>query len=607
MKQLYTIWGERLDPEHVLPEYPRPQMVRNNYLSLNGRWECCWSDKKAYDEDRFPEKFGNVILVPFSPESALSGVRRQTKPDETLWYHRKVVLNVPEGQRVLLHFGAVDQSCRLFVNNFRLLEHVGGYLPFTADITNALVKDAESGSLIADIVLAVRDLSDTSCHARGKQKLERGGMFYTAVSGIWQSVWIEYVPEQYISGLKIVPDADAGKFLITVNSEADLPVEIRMAAAPAETGCGQVSTGTGPEAAAEAVRPGELLAAGRTNCPITVEIPPRQRRLWSCEDPYLYYFDVLAGEDRVRTYAALRCFTVEKRTLNDGTGRMCPRLCLNHKVVFQKGVLDQGYWPDGIYTAPSDEAMIFDLTEMKKTGFNMVRKHIKIEPDRWYYHCDRLGLIVWQDMVNGGGHYYHWFVTYTATILSLLGIPVTDRLRVLLSRTSKAGREEFSREVMETIAHLYNHPGICTWVIFNEGWGQFSTNRLTKQTRSADPTRLIDQASGWFDQGGGDFLSIHNYFFKQFVRKTRRRAFVLTEFGGSMLRVEGHSFSDTRYGYGENKTRADAQRSYKELDAQVQALVPRGMCASVYTQWTDVEDEVNGIYTYDRKVRKIEG
>ena len=607
MKQLYTIWGERLDPAHVLPEYPRPQMVRNNYLSLNGRWECCWSDKKAYDEDRFPEKFGNVILVPFSPESALSGVRRQTKPDETLWYHRKVVLNVPEGQRVLLHFRAVDQSCRLFVNNFRLLEHVGGYLPFTADITNALVKDAESGSLIADIVLAVRDLSDTSCHARGKQKLERGGMFYTAVSGIWQSVWIEYVPEQYISGLKIVPDADAGKFLITVNSEADLPVEIRMAAAPAETGCGQVSTGTGPEAAAEAVRPGELLAAGRTNCPITVEIPPRQRRLWSCEDPYLYYFDVLAGEDRVRTYAALRCFTVEKRTLNDGTGRMCPRLCLNHKVVFQKGVLDQGYWPDGIYTAPSDEAMIFDLTEMKKTGFNMVRKHIKIEPDRWYYHCDRLGLIVWQDMVNGGGHYYHWFVTYTATILSLLGIPVMDRLHVLLSRTSKAGREEFSREVMETIAHLYNHPGICTWVIFNEGWGQFATNRLTKQTRSADPTRLIDQASGWFDQGGGDFLSIHNYFFKQFVRKTRRRAFVLTEFGGSMLRVEGHSFSDTRYGYGENKTRADAQRSYKELDAQVQALVPRGMCASVYTQWTDVEDEVNGIYTYDRKVRKIEG
>ena len=607
MKQLYTIWGEQLDPEHVLPEYPRPQMVRNNYLSLNGRWECCWSDRKSYDEDRFPDKFGDVILVPFSPESALSGVGRQTKPDETLWYHRKVVLNVPEGQRVLLHFGAVDQSCRLFVNNFRLLEHVGGYLPFTADITKALVKDTENGSLIADIVLAVRDLSDTSYHARGKQKLERGGMFYTAVSGIWQSVWIEYVPEKYISGLKIVPDADAGKFLITVNSEADLPVEIRMADAPAGAACGQVRADALPASAPEAVPAGEFLAAGRTNCRITVEIPPGQRRLWSCEDPYLYYFDVLAGEDRVRTYAALRCFTVEKRPLEDGTGRICPRLCLNHKVVFQKGVLDQGYWPDGIYTAPSDEAMIFDLTQIRKTGFNMIRKHIKIEPDRWYYHCDRLGLIVWQDMVNGGGHYHHWFVTYTATILSLIGIPVTDRLRVLLSRTSKAGREEFSREAMETITHLYNHPSICTWVIFNEGWGQFSTNRLTKQTRSADPTRLIDQASGWFDQGGGDFLSIHNYFFRQFVRKTWKRAFVLTEFGGSMLRIEEHSFSDTRYGYGENKNRADAQRSYKELDAQVQALIPKGMCASVYTQWTDVEDEVNGIYTYDRKVRKIEG
>ena len=238
MKQLYTIWGEQLDPEHVLPEYPRPQMVRNNYLSLNGRWECCWSDRKSYDEDRFPEKFGDVILVPFSPESALSGVGRQTKPDETLWYHRKVVLSVPEGQRVLLHFGAVDQSCRLFVNNFRLLEHVGGYLPFTADITKALVKDTENGSLIADIVLAVRDLSDTSYHARGKQKLERGGMFYTAVSGIWQSVWIEYVPEKYISGLKIVPDADAGKFLITVKSEADLPVEIRKISDYGEIGSG---------------------------------------------------------------------------------------------------------------------------------------------------------------------------------------------------------------------------------------------------------------------------------------------------------------------------------------------------------------------------------
>lgn len=330
-----------------------------------------------------------------------------------------------------------------------------------------------------------------------------------------------------------------------------------------------------------------------------IEIPIPDIRLWTCETPYLYFFTVTMGEDFAESYFAMRKFSVEK----DEKG--IPRICLNGKVHFQNGVLDQGYWPDGLYTAPSDEAMIFDITEMKKSGFNMVRKHIKIEPQRWYWHCDRFGLIVWQDMVNGGEAYRYWFVTYLATVMSWRGITIKDTHPWLLARRDKAGRAEFVREMRETIRLLKGHPGICTWVIFNEGWGQFQTEELTRIAREEDPARLIDAASGWFDQGCGDLQSVHNYFFRLKVHPEKERAAVLSEIGGHTYREPGHSACEELYGYGACRDKESLGESYRELTEKVQKLIPQGLCASVYTQWTDIEEEINGVYTWDREVKKI--
>lgn len=332
-----------------------------------------------------------------------------------------------------------------------------------------------------------------------------------------------------------------------------------------------------------------------------IEIPIESISLWNCETPYLYYFEVKLGDDRAISYFAMRKFSLETKVHEEFL-----RICLNGEVQFQNGVLDQGYWPESLYTPPSDAAMIFDIQEMKKTGFNMVRKHLKIEPQRWYYHCDRLGIVVWQDMVNGGSYYKHWFVTYGATLLSWLRIPMRDVYPRLLSREAKAGRLEFIREMKETIRLLGNHPSIAAWVIFNEGWGQFQTEDMTRIVRRLDPNRLIDQASGWFDQGGGDFSSLHNYFFKLFIRPERERASVLSEFGGYSYREPGHCAKEKLYGYGICKNKKDLEKRFLERWSGVRNLIPQGLSASIYTQWTDVEEEVNGVFTYDREVRKIE-
>ena len=308
------------------------------------------------------------------------------------------------------------------------------------------------------------------------------------------------------------------------------------------------------------------------------------------------------GEDQIISYFAMQKFSLEPDAETEGF----PRICLNGKEQFQNGVLDQGYWPEGLYTPPCDEAFIFDITEMKKTGFNMVRKHIKIEPQRWYYHCDRLGIVVWQDMVNGGERYKHWFVTYLATVMSWLKIPMRDIYPSLLSRKNKAGRLEFVREMRETVYVLKGHPSIASWVIFNEGWGQFQTEDMTRLLREMDPDRLIDQASGWFDQGGGDFSSLHNYFFGLFIRPERKRASALSEYGGYSYPVSGHTACEKQYGYGACKTREELNKRCTERADKMRELISEGLCASVYTQWSDIEEEVNGVYTYDRKIRKID-
>ena len=601
MKQLYTRWGRELDPQNVLPEYPRPLLRRSSYTNLNGYWDYAFTR-----EFKIPEKYDGQILVPFSPEAVLSGVSRQLMPDEYLWYRRIFIIEGwngrKSGRRLILHFGAVDQACAVYVNGQRAARHTGGYLPFEADITQ-LVRDGEN-----ELIVAVKDLSDTSCHARGKQRLERGGMFYTAQSGIWQTVWMEEVPETYIQTIESVTDPDAGTVRIRVTAAENNKYE---GTEVKTSGHQEGDRASGLPVQVQIHRPGlytdsceysvdeEILCSGIGSAGEWIEIAIPDIMLWTCETPYLYFFTVTMGEDRVESYFAMRRFSVEK----DEKG--IPRICMNGEVQFQNGVLDQGYWPDGLYTAPSDEAMIFDITEMKRCGFNMVRKHIKIEPQRWYWHCDRLGIVVWQDMVNGGEAYRYWFVTYLATVMSWRNIKIKDSHPWLLARRERTGRTEFVREMKETIRLLKGHPSICTWVIFNEGWGQFQTKELTRIAREADPDRLIDPASGWFDQGGGDLQSVHNYFFRLKVRPEKERAAVLSEIGGHTYREPDHSACEELYGYGACRDKEALGRAYRELTKKVKKLIPQGLCASVYTQWTDIEEEINGVYTWDREVRKI--
>lgn len=598
MKQLYTRWGKNLDRDHVLEEYPRPLLMREDYQILNGWWDYAFTiDYKQ------PQQYEGRILVPFSPETALSGVGRQLKPDEYLWYRRNFDLpgwDREKGQnRILLHFGAVDQSCEVRINGHKVKRHTGGYLPFEVDISRYAQESAN------ELIVAVKDLSDTSYHSKGKQKLNAGGMFYTAQSGIWQTVWLEKVPETYIKEIKTVPDIEKKIIRIKVSSSystdkknvdklsRNLPIEIKIR-----------KPGLYPD---PVVKPSQISTEDMLETAVLavsdkwIEIPIESISLWNCETPYLYYFEVKLGDDRAISYFAMRKFSLETKVHEEFL-----RICLNGEVQFQNGVLDQGYWPESLYTPPSDAAMIFDIQEMKKTGFNMVRKHLKIEPQRWYYHCDRLGIVVWQDMVNGGSYYKHWFVTYGATLLSWLRIPMRDVYPRLLSREAKAGRLEFIREMKETIRLLGNHPSIAAWVIFNEGWGQFQTENMTRIVRRLDPNRLIDQASGWFDQGGGDFSSLHNYFFKLFIRPERERASVLSEFGGYSYREPGHCAKEKLYGYGICKNKKDLEKRFLERWSGVRNLIPQGLSASIYTQWTDVEEEVNGVFTYDREVRKIE-
>lgn len=601
MKQLYTRWGRELDPQNVLPEYPRPLLRRSSYTNLNGYWDYAFTRKF-----KIPEKYDGQILVPFSPEAVLSGVSRQLMPDEYLWYRRIFIIEGwngrKNGRRRILHFGAVDQACAVYVNGKRAARHTGGYLPFEADITQ-LVRDGEN-----ELIVAVKDLSDTSWHARGKQRLERGGMFYTAQSGIWQTVWMEEVPETYIQTIESVTDPDAGTVRVRVTAAENNKYE---GTEVKTSGHQEGDRASGLPVQVQIHRPGlytdsceysvdeEILCSGIGSAGEWIEIAIPDIMLWTCETPYLYFFTVTMGEDRVESYFAMRRFSVEK----DEKG--IPRICMNGEVQFQNGVLDQGYWPDGLYTAPSDEAMIFDITEMKRCGFNMVRKHIKIEPQRWYWHCDRLGIVVWQDMVNGGEAYRYWFVTYLATVMSWRNIKIKDSHPWLLARRERTGRTEFVREMKETIRLLKGHPSICTWVIFNEGWGQFQTKELTRIAREADPDRLIDPASGWFDQGGGDLQSVHNYFFRLKVRPEKERAAVLSEIGGHTYREPDHSACEELYGYGACRDKEALGRAYRELTKKVKKLIPQGLCASVYTQWTDIEEEINGVYTWDREVRKI--
>ena len=557
---LTTPWGERLDESRILTEYPRPQMRRDSYLNLNGRWEYAITGS-----DEPPQSWDGTILVPFSPESALSGVGRTLEPGQTLWYRRE--LTVPEGflprdGRLLLHFGAVDQEAAVYLNGVLLGRHMGGYNAFTLDATDALGPRNT-------LVVRVHDDTDASFHSRGKQKTRRGGIWYTPQSGIWQTVWMEAVPRYYIESLGIVPLFDQSAVEVTVRCAQPLQCEAT------------VDGRTVPFTSGEAAR-----------------IPMPDFRAWSPEDPYLYDLSVTLGEDRVESYFGMR--KTEVRADRGGV----KRLFLNGEPYFQSGLLDQGYWPDGLYTAPSDEALIFDIQTAKAMGFNMLRKHIKVEPMRWYYHCDRLGMLVWQDMPSGGGKYR--FSTVTLPLIT--GLHRRDNRYRAFARASSQGRAEYMDELEEMVGQLFNAPSVALWVPFNEGWGQFDSTLVMERLRALDPTRPVDPASGWHDQGAGDLRSLHVYFKPFRFRYDRRgRALALSEFGGYNLRVDGHCFNQKDYGYRRLPDAAALWRDFARLyEREVLPAVPRGLCAAVYTQLSDVEDELNGLMTYDRRVVKLD-
>ena len=609
MARLYTVWGEKLDENNVLKEYPRPQFQRDNYTNLNGKWE--YSIVPQEGGDKIPSSMDGEILVPFSPESFLSGVERRLEPYQYLWYKK----TLPElkrsfaGSRFLLHFGAVDQFADIYIGSAYVGSHSGGYLPFTVDITNYLSFTSDQMSLSQNtLYVRVKDTSDSSYHSRGKQTLKRGGMYYTAQSGIWQTVWIEEVPETYIRSVRIKPDSDLKTVSIEVSTNHPTMITAKipgheMVKSPSKTGSSYTekagnyvfSSDTYPTIGVDPTAG----APSYYHFKFTLE----DAHLWSPEDPYLYPLQIESDSDHVSSYFAMRYYSIEKDASN------ITRFCLNHKPYFLMGVLDQGYWPDGLYTAPSDEALIFDITEMKRLHFNMMRKHIKIESARWYYHCDRLGMVVWQDMVSGGSSYAKPVVSYLPTLFPKVFGKMSDgpAYYKTFSRSSAEGRKEWLDEMQNTIHYLYNVPSIGTWVLFNEGWGQFNAAGATVMARDLDDSRPIDQASGWFDEGSGDYRSVHNYFRPLVVEEDEAgRAFVISEYGGFSLHIDDHSSVERVYGYKKYATTDELGVAYYNLiNGTLKPLISKGLAGAVYTQLSDVEEEVNGLMTYDRKITKI--
>lgn len=577
--QLMTQWGEAIANEQtevVLTEYPRPQLARKNYTILNGIWKYAFTK-----EDARPVIWDGDIRVPFSPETYLSGVQRQLKPEEFLWYERRLIIDwIPMEKRLLLNFGACDERCRVYVNDTLAGGHSGGYQAFSIDITDYIEVGKNT------LRLCVQDKSDTSYHGRGKQALKNGGMFYTAQSGLWQTVWCEWVPETYIQELRITPDYDRDSVILEITSNKYLEEAISTEMISCKILLFDQN---------QIVNEVKANVQINEKAVITLTIP--DKKIWTPEHPFLYDIRIVYGEDMVESYFGMRLFTVE----SDSKG--VPRLCLNHLPYFQKGILDQGYYPESLLTPVSDAAMIFDIETAKAKGFNMIRKHCKIEPMRWYYHCDRLGMLVWQDMINGGTTYNLVKTCYIPTVLFPLRHK-RDNDYGYTSRSDKIGREEWKKECIETVRQLYNCTSICTWVLFNEGWGQFDAKENTDMVRTVDNTRIIDAHSGWFDQDAGDLKSEHIYFF-ELVAKKSKKPYVISEFGGISLAISDHTYSDRYFGYGSQGDKKALKSAYNDLDKRVQELKKEGLCASVYTQLTDIEEEINGIMTYDRKVVKL--
>ncbi len=559
--KIKTRWAAEVKPDKVLPEYPRPLLTRQNWQNLNGLWNYAITPK----DSKQPVAYDGEILVPFCIESSLSGVQKTVGADNALWYQRE--FSVPKGwkgQRVLLHFGAVDWMTDVWVNGVKVGSHTGGYTPFTFDITQAL--NGKDNTLM----VRVWDPTDDSYIPHGKQVNKPRGIFYTAVTGIWQTVWLEPVPTSYIAAVKTTPDLERGTVTVTpefkgATDEVLYQVEVSLE--------------------------GKTVASGKAlgGQPVEV-IMPEGFLTWTPDHPHLYDMKVSVLEngrmvDEVGSYFAMRCFGTQR----DESGMM--RLTLNGRPIFQFGPLDQGWWPDGLYTAPTDEALAFDVEKTKELGFNMIRKHVKVEPARWYYHCDRLGMIVWQDMPSGGRGPGWQTEQYF------------DGPESLRSTESEACYKKEWREIIES---LISQPCIGVWVPFNESWGQFKTPEIVEMTKQLDPTRLVNPASGGNFYPCGDILDLHHYPEPKMVLYDPTRATVLGEYGGIGRKVEGHTWvKDQGWGYVEFDTEEKVTDTYVEYAELLYKMAFQGFSAAVYTQTTDCETELNGLMTYDREVVKL--